>query len=67
MNQASLLPVGTGSFDLTAGISDSFGGGLDAFVRGELGWHPTDRLTGFAFAQADRVGVQAGLGIRGTF
>lgn len=67
MDRAKLLPIGTGSFDVTAGLSNPWGGQLDAFVRAELGWHPTDSLAAFAFAQADRVGVQAGIGARVTF
>ena len=67
LDRARLLPVGTGYAELTAGLAQSWGGGLDAYVRGELGWHPADGLTAFGFAQADRVGVQAGLGARINF
>ncbi len=48
-------------------MDERFGGGLNAFVRTELGWHPTDSITGFAFAQADLDGVSAGIGLKGTF
>lgn len=67
LDSAKKLAVGTGSFDLTAGVDERFSGGLNAFVRGDVEWHPLETITGFAFAQADLDGVSAGIGIKGTF
>lgn len=63
---ASLVP-GSGYFEVSAVAAKPWGGALDAFVRAELGWHPTDSLTAFGFAQADLQGAQAGVGARLTF
>ena len=67
LERAKLLPVGAGYAELTAGLANPWGGDLNAYVRAELGWHPTDTLTAFGFAQADRAGVQAGIGARLTW
>lgn len=67
LDSASKLKTGTGSFDLTAGVDERFSGGLNAFVRGEIEWHPLDNITGFGFAQANLDGVSAGIGLKGTF
>ncbi len=53
--------------EVSAGVSKAWSGGLDAFLRAELGWRPADTLSVFAFAEADRIGLQAGLGARVTF
>ncbi len=63
---AQLVP-GTGFLDVTAGVAKPWQGSLDAFVRAEAGWHPTDNLSAFAFAQADLQGAKAGIGARVTF
>lgn len=60
---AKLLP-GAGYFEVAGVARMPWGGALDAFVRAEVGWHPTDSLTAFAFAQADLQRVQAGIGAR---
>lgn len=62
----ALLP-GTGFAELAAGVSHDFQKGLDAFVRGEIGFKPRENVDLFGFAQADRVGVQAGVGARVTW
>lgn len=67
LDSASKLVPGHGEFDLTAGVAKDWGGGMDAFVRAELQWHPTDNLDAFAFAQADGQGASAGLGARVRF
>jgi len=67
LDRAHQLLPDTGFAEVTAGVNHPWQGGLGAFVRGELGWHPTDNLDAFAFAQADLVGVQAGVGARLSF
>lgn len=67
LDRAGLLPTGTGYAELTAGVAKPWQGDLDAYVRGELGWHPTDSLSAFAFAEGGLRGVQAGVGARVTF
>lgn len=61
-----LLP-GAAFIEATAGVSAPFGGALNPFARVEAGVHPTERLDLFGFGQADRFGVQAGVGARVTF
>lgn len=63
----SKLVPGTGFAELTAGVDKPWAGDLNAFVRGELGWHPKDNLEAFAFGQADLHGAQAGIGARVSF
>lgn len=63
---AKLVP-GSGFLDVTAVAEKPWGGALDAFVRAELGWHPADNLTAFAFAQAGLQDAQAGIGARVAF
>lgn len=67
LDSAKALKTGTGSFDLLAGVDETFTGHLNAFVRGEVDWHPLENITGVGFAQADLDGVTAGVGIKGTF
>lgn len=67
LDSAAKLKTGTGSFDLTAGVDERFSGGLNAFVKGEIEWHPLENIALGAFAQADLDGVSAGIGIKGTF
>lgn len=61
-----LLP-GTGFAEVTGGVRSDWQSGLDAFVRGEVGFKPRENVDLFGFAEADRVGVQAGVGARVTF
>lgn len=63
----SALTPGHGFFNVTAGVNDAFGGGLGAFVEGEVGWKPRENVDLFAFGKATLVGVQAGVGARVTF
>lgn len=67
LDRVDLLPTGHGFANLTAGVNDAFGGGLGAFVEGEVGWKPRDNVDLFAFGKATLVGVQAGIGGRITF
>ncbi len=67
LDRATLLPIGTGFAQLSAGMVKPWGGTLDAFVRAELGARPLANLSAFAFAEANRFGAQAGVGARVTF
>ena len=67
LDRAEKLLPGAGYFEVTAAAAKPWAGGLEAFVRAELGWHPTDNLAAFAFAQADLQGVQGGIGARLSF
>lgn len=61
LERAAKLVPGTGFLEVTAGVAKPWQGGLDAFVRAELEWRPTERLTTGAFAQAGLEGVAAGI------
>lgn len=63
---ASLVP-GSGYAELTAGVVKPWESGLNAFVRAEIGWHPAENVSLFAFGEADVHGAQAGVGSRITF
>ncbi len=67
LTRASLLPVGTGFLDVTAGVVRPWSGGMDGYVRAEIGIRPLDNVDLFGFAQAGLVGVAAGAGARVTF
>lgn len=67
LDQAKLLPTGHGYASIDAGVNHLWTGDTSAFMRLEAGWHPTDSLTAFGYAQADLQGVQAGVGARVTF
>lgn len=64
LDRAQLLPVGKFEATVSAGVNHPFSGGLGAFVRGEVDWHPRESLTAFGFAQADTDGLTAGVGMR---
>ena len=65
--KASLLPVGTGTFDVIAGLRKPWQGDLTAYLRAEAGWHPTDWITAGAFVEANTREVMAGIGVSGKF
>ncbi len=67
LDRASRLVPGSGFAELTAGVVHPWQGDTSAFLRGEVGWHLAEPLAAFAFAQADRVGIQAGIGARLSF
>ncbi len=67
LDRVDQLVPGHGFANLTAGVNDVFGGGLGAFVEGEVGWKPRENVDLFGFAKADLVGVQAGIGARVSF
>lgn len=67
LDRVAQLTPGTGFFDVTATAEKKWGGDMDAFIRAELGWHPTDSIEAFGFAQADTHGLEAGVGLRGRF
>lgn len=74
LDRVALLPKGTGYAELSAGVR-GVGGDVVGFARGELGWHPRDNLSLFAFGEADVTlggrllppSYQAGVGLRVTF
>ena len=59
----SAVPVGAGFVEARAGFSSALG----AFGRVEAGFRPVENVGMFGFGQADRFGVQAGVGARVTF
>ncbi len=62
------MPPGTGFAELTAGLTQPWGGTFDAFVRGQAVANLVPGLAAFGFGQADlRGGLSAGLGLRGTW
>jgi hypothetical protein len=61
---ATDVPTGTGYAELMLGADEASG----AYARGEVGLHPLDPLSLFAFAQVDTTkGASAGLGAKLTF
>ncbi len=67
LERVGRLAPGSGFAEVTAGVVAPWSGALDAYVRAELGWHPTESLSAFAFAQAGLQGAQAGVGGRLRF
>lgn len=67
LDRAAKLVPGSGFAEVTAGIRNDWQSGLNAFVRGEVGFKPRENVDLFGFAEADRVGFQAGVGARLTF
>lgn len=67
MDRAESLKVGTGYAEVTAGFVKPWESGLNAYVRGEVGWHPAANVGLFGFAEANMDGAQAGIGARITF
>ncbi len=67
MDRVESTKVGTGFAELTAGVNNSWDHGFNAFVRGEVGWHPAQNVDLFGFGQADMGGASAGVGARITF
>ncbi len=67
LDRVQQLTAGTGFVNLDAGVIAPFNGQLDAFARGEVGFHPTDSTSIFGFAEATLKQVQAGIGARLTF
>lgn len=61
------MPAGSGYLDFNAGVNHLWAGQTNAFARAEAGWKPTANATLFGYAEADLVGVQAGVGARVTF
>ncbi len=58
---------GSGFANLTAGVSNAWGGSLNAFVEAEVGFKPRENVDLFGFAKADRLGSSAGVGARVLF
>ena len=58
---------GAGFANLVAGVRNDWRTGLDAFVRGEVGFRPAENVSLFGFGEADVHGAQAGVGARVTF
>ena len=50
LDRVSLLPVGTGYAELSAGAR-GLGGSAVGFVRGEVGWRPAQRVSVFGFGE----------------
>lgn len=71
LDRASLLPVGTGYAELSAGVR-SLGGDVTGYVRGEVGWRPAPRVSVFGFGEGTfggslGPGWMAGIGARVGF
>lgn len=67
LDRVGKLAPGSGFLDVTAGLRKDWQGGLDAFVRGEVGVKARENVDLFGFASGDRVGLQAGVGARVRF
>ncbi len=67
LDRVGLLVPGSGFAQVTAGVSKGWQSGLDAFVRGEVGFKPRENVDLFGFGQANLQGAQAGVGARLTF
>lgn len=63
---AALMPH-TGFAELTAGVLAPFGSRPDAFARAEVGFHPSEAISLFGFAEAKLRQFTAGIGGRMTF
>lgn len=67
LDRVSKLVPGAGFLDFSTGVSKSWQGGLNAFVRGEVGIKPRENVDLFGFGEADLNGARAGLGARLAF
>lgn len=71
LDRVSLLPVGSGYAELSAGAR-GIGGEVVGFVRGEVGWRPAPSVSVFGFGEATfggsmGPGWMAGIGARVGF
>ncbi len=67
LDRVQELIKGGGFAELTAGVVKPYDGELDGFVRGEVGYKPTDTTSFFGFVEATLKQAQAGLGFRKDF